>query len=80
MTLELIRAALGWCTIINWVFLLWWWLLLVFAHDLTYRMHSRWFKMTPEEFDAVHYKGMAYYKSAVILLNLAPYLALRIVG
>ena len=41
---------------------------------------SKWFKISVETFDAIHYSGMALFKTAVFLFNLAPYLALRIVG
>ena len=80
MTLEEIRAALGWCTLINWAMLLWWWLMLWLARDFVFRMHSKWFKLSKESFDAMHYAGMGLFKVAIVLFNLVPYLALRIVG
>jgi len=80
MTLEIIRDALGWCAVINLGLLLWWILFLTFAHDWTYRLHSRWFKLSVESFDAFHYGGMAFFKLSIFLFNLVPYLALRIVG
>ena len=80
MTLEIIRDALGWCALMNLCLLLLWVLFLTFAHDWTYRLHSRWFNLSVETFDAFHYGGMAFFKTAVILFNLVPYLALRIVG
>jgi hypothetical protein len=39
-------------------------------------MHTRWFKLSVETFDAIHYAGMATYKLGIILLNLVPLLAL----
>jgi len=80
MALEEIRAALGWCTLINWGLLLWWWLFIARAHDWTYRYHSKWFRISTERFDEIHYQGMAIFKFGIILFNLTPYLALRIVG
>ena len=80
MTLEVIRAALGWFTIINWGLLLIWVLFLRLGHDFVYRVHSKWIQVPVDEFNAIHYKGMAYYKTGIILFNLAPYLALRIVA
>ena len=80
MTLELIRNAFGWCAIINMGILLWWFLFFVFAHDLLYRVHGRWFKMPLERFDTIHYGGMGLFKLGIVLFNLVPYLALRIVG
>ena len=80
MSLELIRAALGWCTIINWGILLLWVIFLRLGHDFTYNMHSKWVRVPAEEFDVIHYKGMAHYKIGITLFNLVPYLALRIVA
>ena len=80
MTLEAIRSALAWCTLINWGLMLWWFLFFTFAHDLMYRIHSKWFKIPVEKFDALHYAGIAFFKILVFVFNLLPYLALRIVG
>ena len=80
MTIETIRHALAWCTVINLAVLLWWFGFFAFAHDWTYRMHTRWFKIPVERFDAIHYAAMAGFKLAVLVFNLAPYLALRIVA
>ena len=80
MTLEVIRDALAWCTLINWAILLWWFLVFSMAHDWMYRFHGKWFKIPVEKFDAIHYAGMALFKTAILLFNLVPYLALRIVG
>ncbi len=80
MTLEIIRSMLAWCTVINWALLLLWLVFFIGAHDWMYRIHSKWFKIPVEKFDAIHYGGMAFFKTAVILFNLVPYLALRIVG
>ncbi len=79
MSLERLQDFLLWCTLINMGLLLWWWLLLSLAHDWVYRLHSRWFELSRERFDSIHYAGMAFFKLSVILLNLVPYIALRIV-
>jgi hypothetical protein len=80
MTLELVTAMLGWCTLINFGLLMWWFLFAVIAHDWTFRVHTKWFKISPEQFDAIHYAGMGIFKMGVIVFNLVPYLALRIVA
>lgn len=80
MTLEIIRDMLGWCIIINWIVLIWWLLFFIFAHDWMYRMHGKWFNIPVEKFDAIHYSGMGIFKAAILVFNLVPYLALRIVG
>ena len=80
MTIEIIRDALGWCSLINIGILLWWLLILTFAHDWIYRFHGKWFTLSKETFDTVHYAGIAFYKLSIILFNIVPYIALRIVG
>ncbi len=80
MTLEIIRDMLGWCIVINWIVLAWWLLFFIMAHDWMYRIHSKWFKISVETFDAIHYSGLAIFKTAILVFNLVPYLALRIVG
>jgi len=80
MTLEIIRSTLAWSTVINLGILLWWFIFISLAHDWTYRFHSKWFKLSEEKFDTIHYAGMALFKIGIFLFNLAPYLALRIVG
>ena len=80
MTLELVTAMLGWCTAINLGLLVWWILFVVLAHDWTYRVHTKWVEISPQQFDAIHYAGMGIFKMVVIVFNLVPYLALRIVA
>lgn len=80
MSLETVREFLLWCAVIHYGVLLWWFLVFRFAHDWLYRLHGRWFQLPPERFDAIHYLAMAVYKIGVLLLNLVPYLALRLLG
>jgi hypothetical protein len=51
-----------------------------FGHDWMFRLHSRWFHLSKEGFDSVHYASMAAYKLGILLLNLTPYVALRLIG
>lgn len=71
-----LAGVLVWCVGINYGVLLLWFGVFVLAHDLLYRIHTRWFKLSVEAFDALHYGGMAVYKVGVLLLNLVPLLAL----
>lgn len=80
MSIELLTQFLGWCTVLNIALLLWWAFFMVFAHDWVYKMHTNWFYLNTERFDAIHYSGIAFYKLSIILFNVAPYLALRIIS
>ncbi len=81
MELESLRTFLGWCTLINFGLLLWWWLWIALAGDWVYRSHVGFIRiqLARPVFDAVHYAGMSLFKILVILLNVVPYLALRFV-
>ena len=80
MTVEIVRDVLAWCSAINVGILLFWWLWFMLAHDFMYRFHGKWFKLSVERFDAIHYTLMGFFKIGIILFNIVPYLALRIVG
>jgi hypothetical protein len=80
MTLETVRDVFAWCLLINLVLLVFWYLMFKLAHDWIFRFHGKWFKLSPEAFDTTHYAGMGLFKIGILLFNLAPYFALRIVG
>ena len=80
MNFEMVRNALLWCTVINYGLLLVWFLFFTLAHDWMYRLHGRWFHLSYEQFDTIHYSCMALYKLGIILFNLVPLIALYIVG
>ena len=74
-----IKRVLLWCVGLNYAILFLWFGAFVFTHDWMYRMHSRWFKLSLEAFDAIHYGGLAVFKIGIILLNLVPLIALSLV-
>ena len=78
MNIEMVRRALLWCAVINYGILLFWFLFFILAHDWMYVLHSRWFHLSVDQFDMLHYGGMAIYKIGILLFNLVPYIALRI--
>lgn len=80
MTIEVARNVLLWCTVINYGVLLVWFLVFVFAHDSIQRIHGRWFRLSRDHFDAIHYAGMSIFKIGIILLNLVPFVVLSILG
>lgn len=63
----------------NYVILIIWFGVFSLAHDWMYRLHSRWFQLSAETFDAIHYAGMALYKIGIILLNIVPFIVLWLV-
>jgi hypothetical protein len=80
MSIHIIRTFLLWSTVINYGVLLVWFLVFVFAHDWILRIHGRWFRLSSDQFDALHYGGMSVFKIGIILFNLTPLVALCVVG
>ena len=80
MTIEVTRSFLMWCTIVNYVILIVWFLVFVFAHDVMLRIHGRWFHVSRDQFDALHYGGMSVFKIGIMLFNLVPFVALSVMG
>ena len=79
MNLNMARDILFWCAAFNYALLLVWFLAFTFAHEWMFRLHGRWFRISVEQFDAIHYAAMAIFKIGIMLFNLAPYVALLIV-
>jgi len=80
MTAQTLQAVLGWAALLNFGLLLFWFGMLMVAHDWVYGIHSKWFKVSVEEFDAAHYKLLGFYELSIFVVLLGPYLAMRIVG
>ena len=79
MNPESIKCFLLASLAINYGILIVWLAALALAHDWLYRLHTRWFRISVESFDTMHYMGMAIYKIGIILLNLVPLIAMVIV-
>jgi hypothetical protein len=80
MNLDAARSFLLWSAVFNYGILLVWFLVFVTAHDWIRRIHGRWFRLSDNQFDALHYAGMTILKIGIILLNLAPLVVLSLIG
>lgn len=80
MTVELLRSVLGWSALINMAFLTWWFMFFILARDWVYELHTKWFQLSDECFDAIHYAGLAFYKILIFVFNLIPYVVLRFIA
>ena len=74
------REVLGWGTILNIGVLIFSSLTLVIAGPPIKRIHARMFGRSEEDLSRAYFQYLAQYKIAIIVFNLVPYLALRIVG
>ena len=80
MDIGLLSHILLWCIILDVCFLLIWFLMFVCVRNWIYRIHTRWFKISKEQFDSIHYMGMAMFKLATWIFFIIPYLAIVVVS
>ncbi|WP_305805897.1 DUF6868 family protein [Stenotrophomonas sp. YIM B06876] len=80
MTFEFLYRVLLWSLAINYAVLFAWFAVFIIARDWMRRWHGKWFHLADTTFDAIHYSGMAFYKICILLLNLAPLIALCLAG
>ena len=78
MEIGTLRDVLLWSLVVNYAVLFVWFGAFVFAHEWMFRMHTRWFQLSRQSFDAIHYGGMAFYKIGILLLNLVPLIAVSV--
>jgi hypothetical protein len=76
MTINDLKRILLWCTGINYGILLIWFGAFCLAHDLLFQLHTRWFHLSIESFDCLHYGCMGIYKIGILLFNLVPLIAI----
>lgn len=77
MQVAVLVEFLFYCSVINTGLFLLWVLMFIFAHDVMYRLHSRWFRLSTDDFDGIHYRTMALFKILLIFFNIVPWLVLR---
>lgn len=79
MTIQIISDVLMWCSVINVGLLIFSFIILTTLRSFVYRMHSKLFPMSEQQFDAIIYSGFMIHKILIIMFNIVPYLAVSIV-
>lgn len=77
MTIETLTELLGWASIINIVILLFSTILLIAMRGVISKVHSKLFGLDEKDLGRAYFQYLAQYKIAIIVLNIAPYIALR---
>lgn len=80
MTIELLTNFLLWCSIINGGLLLLTTVMFIFASNFVYSVHSHWFSIPRENYDTVIFSYLGMYKIGILVFNLVPYAALRMIA
>lgn len=78
--LTVLTAFLGWCSVINIAILLFSTIVLAIWGDFAKSLHAKLFGINPSDMDLVYFKYLAYYKLLILVFNLVPYFALRLIN
>ncbi|MBN4054046.1 hypothetical protein JYT97_04085 [Haliea sp. AH-315-K21] len=80
ITIEVLTELLGWTTVINVAVLLLSTLGVVAMRDTIAAIHSKLFGLDEKDLGRAYFQYLAQYKIAIIVLNIAPYIALKIIA
>ena len=80
ITIEIIIEFLGWCSIINIGILIFTAILLIVFNDAILNIHSKIFNLNKEYLQQAYFKYLAQYKIIIIVFNIIPYFALKIIS
>jgi len=80
VNIQTLTAFFKWCTIINVALFILSAVMIIAAPDFIYDWHGQLFHLPREAFDVVLYSFLGLYKIVILVFNLVPYVALRVVG
>ena len=78
-TIETLIEFLGWSTLINFTFLLITTLAIMFFREPVIKIHAELFDLNKEDLGRAYFNYVALYKILIIMFNLVPYIALKII-
>ncbi len=77
-SIETLTTFFGWCTVINVVALAVTSIMFMLMRDFIAGVHGRMFGVNKEDLPMAYVQILGIYKIAIIMLNIVPYVALRI--
>ncbi len=80
MTIEALTELLGWASVLNIVVLMLSTVTLIAMRGVISNIHSRLFGLGEQDLGRAYFQYLAQYKIAIIVLNIAPYIALKIMA
>jgi len=80
MDIQSFTAFFKWCTIINIGLFVLSVIMIMAASDFIYAAHGQMFHLSREAFDVAMYGFLGVYKIVILVFNLVPYIALRIIA
>jgi hypothetical protein len=80
MTVETLTELLGWASAINIAILIFSTLMLIVTRGSITKIHSKLFGIDEKDLGRAYFQYLGQYKIAIIVLNIAPYVALKIMA
>lgn len=80
MTIESLTELLGWASVINIGILVFSTLAVITVRTSITEIHSKIFGLDEKDLGRAYFQYLAQYKIAIIVLNVAPYIALKIMA
>ena len=80
MTIETLATFFGWCSVINVVLLTLTSVLIMAMRGAVSRIHGKIFGLDEKSLAQAYFQYLGQYKVAVIVLNIVPYFALKIMS
>lgn len=78
--IETLTGFFGWCSVINIVIFCMATLMLTLMRDFVSGIHSKMTGLSQSELSVVYFQYLANYKIAILMLNLVPYIALKLIN
>jgi len=79
-TIEVIREFLGWCSVINIGLLMLSSILIIAIRGPVSRIHAKMFDLDERGVRHAYFQYLGQYKIAIIVFNIVPYFALKVMG
>ena len=77
-SLDSLTSLLGWCSAINIGVLMFASLMVISMRDTIVNIHARMFGLSEGDLLRAYFQYLAQYKIAIFVLNIVPYIALKI--
>ncbi len=80
MTTEALTELLGWVSVVNIAVFTFATLMLIVMREAISKIHAKLFGLDETDLSRAYFQYLAQYKIAIIMLNIAPYIALKIMA
>ena len=79
-TIETLRVFFGWCSVINIGLLVFSSILIIAIRGTASRLHGKMFNLDEKFVEQAYFQYLGQYKIAIIVFNIVPYFALKIMS